>query len=143
MVKGRNIWGIKRLILGKEFNILISIFVQGVGWGELGEAPTASIVVCKYIFFCYQLIYTWPISFKFMSQNPCSRVPKSWGYTIKCDKGCLNRFLRSLFSFFIIFHQESNDALHFYIWATYEKVILKCKFLSIDKRSLLEVDQER
>jgi hypothetical protein len=38
------------------------------------RSVVASIMVCKYLFLAFQLIYTWPISFKFMSCYICLSI---------------------------------------------------------------------
>jgi hypothetical protein len=54
----------------KHHHFDLDSFVQGLD-EEIGEVVATSIVVCKYLLIGSHSIYTWPISFKFMSCCIC------------------------------------------------------------------------
>lgn len=56
-----------------------------------------------------------------------------WGYIVNHDERSPDGILRTLYSFFTIFHKESKGALCFWVWETHKNVIVKHKHLNINK----------
>jgi len=62
------------------------------------------------------------------------KVSIPWDFTVMCaKKRFVDEILWTLYSFFSKFCKEFDGALCFWVWATWKKVIVKNKHLSINK----------